>query len=109
MNHFGLGATCRPSRGAVRPAAAAALLLAGLLGMGMDAAEAATAVHKCSENGVVSFQNTPCRPEEAGPRPTAAQLNAERQRKLRQQGAAASSVQAPAAAPVAASQARSKR
>jgi hypothetical protein len=96
MNRFGLRAMCCPARGSIHPMAAA-VVLACLCAAGT--AEAATAVHKCSENGVVSFQNTPCRPEEAGPRPTAAQLNAERQRKLRQQGAAASSVQAPAAAP----------
>jgi hypothetical protein len=81
-------------------------VLAGLLATWSTApAEAATPVYKCSENGVVTFQNMPCRSEEPGARPTAAQLNAERQKKLRQQAAAASSAQrqAPAAAPVAAS------
>lgn len=93
-----------------RVQATAATMLAGLWTMGAPA-EAATAVHKCSENGVVTFQNMPCRPDEPGARPTAAQLNAERQKKLRQQAGAASSAQrqAPVAAPVAASQARPRR
>jgi hypothetical protein len=102
MNHFRLRAACPASRGSSRPAIAV-IALAVLLATAT--AEAATPVHKCSENGVVTFQNTPCRPDDPGARPTAAQLNAERQKKLRQQGAAASSAQhqQPAAAPVATS------
>jgi hypothetical protein len=108
MNCFRLRATCRSARGSTC-FAAAGIVLAGLLATA--SAEAATAVHKCSENGVVTFQSMPCRPDEPGARPTAAQLNAERQKKLRQQAGAASSAQrqVPAAAPAAASQARTKR
>ena len=61
--------------------------------------QAAPPVHKCTTDGVVSYQSTPCRVAgEPSPRPTAAQLNAERQKKLRQQAAASAPVQPSAAA-----------
>lgn len=96
MNHFRVQAT-------------AAFVLVGLLTMGQaQPTRVASPVHKCTDsNGEVTFQNTPCRPEEPGARPTAAQLNAERQKKLRQQAAAASSAQ-PAAPLAAAPQGRFK-
>ena len=104
MKHFRQRATGRSAPG-LRGAAA------GLLALGCWSATAsfaaATPVHKCTENGVVTFQNIPCKPEEAGTRPTAAQLNAERQKKLREK--AASDSAARTAAPVAASAALPKR
>lgn len=107
MKHFRWRAAGRSAHRRVR-AAAAAVVLACLSATPSFAA--VTPVHKCTENGVVSFQNTPCRPEEPGARPTAAQLNAERQQKLRQQAGAANSAQRqpPAAASAAPSQARKR-
>jgi hypothetical protein len=78
-----------------RVQATAAMVFASLWLMG--AAQAGTAVHKCTENGVVTFQSMPCRTDSPGPRPTAVQLNAERQKKLRQQAEAASSATQPPA------------
>jgi hypothetical protein len=74
------------------------LILVGCLGATVSFA-AVTPVHKCTENGVVTFQNMPCRPDEPGARPTPAQLNAaERQKKQQQrQKAASDSTQAPSA------------
>jgi hypothetical protein len=83
MKHFRLRAAGRSVR---RPAAAATLALACLSGAPSFAA--VTPVHKCIENGVVTFQNTPCRPEDPGVRPTPAQLNAERQKTLREKAEA---------------------
>jgi hypothetical protein len=100
MNQFRPRAACRSPRKPILPAVAAmfACLFAAA------SAEAVTPVHKCTVDGVVSFQSTPCRASEPGPRPTVAQLNAERQKKLNQQAGAASSVQrqVPTTAPVAA-------
>ena len=98
MNHFRVQATV-------------AFVLVGLSISGKaQPTRVATPVHKCTENGVVTFQNTPCRPDDPGARPTAAQLNAERQKKLRQQAAAASSAQTqpPVAASAVASQGRKR-
>lgn len=83
MKHFGLRAAGHSGHG---PAAAATLALACLAGAPSFAA--VTPVHKCLENGVVSFQNTPCRPGDPGTRPNAAQLNAERQKALREKAEA---------------------
>lgn len=89
------------------PIAVAAVLLACLSATAVFGA--VTPVHKCTENGVVTFQNTPCRPDEPGARPTAAQLNAaERQKKQRQKAASDSAQQQPAAASAASAPRRSK-
>ena len=106
MKHFRLRAAVRSVHG---PAAAATLALACLSGAPSFAA--VTPVHKCIENGVVTFQNTPCRPEDPGARPTPAQLNAERQKALREKAEAdrrRAASAATSAAP-AASAARPKR
>ena len=107
MNHCRARATGRPSR---KPAqgAAAAFVLACLWASASFAA--VTPVHKCTENGVVTFQNMPCRPDEPGARPTPAQLNAaERQKKQRQKAASDSAQQQAPAAASAASAAPPKR
>ena len=101
MNPIRHGTPAGTARWRVR-AAAGAIALAGLGPTGSFGA--VTPVHKCTENGVVTFQNMPCKPEEAGTRPTAAQLNAERQKKQRQKAASdAAARQQPAAAASAAS------
>ena len=46
--------------------------------------KAATNVYKCTLNGVVTYQSDPCPTGKPGKQPTIEQLNAERQRKLKQ-------------------------
>ena len=48
------------------------------------APEAGTPVYKCSKNGSVTYQNDPCPTDEPRKLPTVEQLNAERQKKLRE-------------------------
>ena len=60
-----------------------ALLLAALL-ISVSVL-AGTPFNKCSVNGSVTYQSTPCPSNEVRPRPTVEQLNAERQKKLNQQ------------------------
>jgi len=50
---------------------------------------ASAQLYKCAVNGSVTYQNTPCPPGEARPPPSVDQLNAERRRKLTQNGKAA--------------------
>lgn len=46
--------------------------------------EAATSLFKCTMNGSVTYQNTPCPASEPRKAPTVEQLNAERRKKLRE-------------------------
>ena len=48
------------------------------------APEAATSLFKCTLNGSVTYQNTPCPASEPRKAPTVEQLNAERRKKLRE-------------------------
>lgn len=74
---------------------ALARLTVALLAMGTCSAVAQ--LHKCIDNGGVTYQNTPCPASEPRHRPTVDQLNAERQKKLAQaRAAAASAAAAPA-------------
>lgn len=52
--------------------------------------KAATAVFKCTNNGTVTFQDGPCQVGEPRKTPTVDQLNADRQRQLREVPAAPS-------------------
>ena len=61
MSHLRLRAM-RPLAPTPVQAPAAVILLACLCATASFAA--VTPVHKCSENGVVTFQNMPCRPDE---------------------------------------------
>jgi hypothetical protein len=93
MNDHRSGAKSHP---APTPVRAAALIMLGCL-WATASSGAVTPVHKCTENGVVTFQNMPCRPDEPGARPTPAQLNAaERQKKQQRQKAASDNAQQPA-------------
>ena len=106
MSHLRLRATSHPGPAPVQ-SRAAVILLACLCATASFAA--VTPVHKCTENGVVTFQNMPCRPDEPGARPTPAQLNAaERQKKQQRQKAASDSAQQPPAAAASAAPKRSK-
>lgn len=59
-------------------------------------AAAAPPVFKCTVDGAVTYQHTPCAPAgERAASPTAQQLNAERQKKLRQAASAASASSPP--------------
>ena len=60
------------------------LTMALALLMSAFALKAATNVYKCTINGVVTYQSDPCPTGEPGKQPTIEQLNAERQRKLKQ-------------------------
>lgn len=60
--------------------------------------EAARPVFKCTVNGSVTYQNDPCPSGEPRKAPTVEQLNAERQKALRQAASAAAA--SPASAPV---------
>lgn len=55
-----------------------------------SAPSAATPINKCTLHGEVTFQTGPC-PVAGGPRPTVAQLNAARQKRLAQDKARAAS------------------
>ena len=48
--------------------------------------EAASPVFKCTSHGAVTYQSSPCPSGEARPPPTVEQLNAERQKRLREAG-----------------------
>lgn len=75
-----------------------------VLGLGPDSS--AGAIYKCKVQGTVTYQSSPCPAAEPLQRPTLAQLNAERQKKLREQAlekaaqgsglAAASAITSPA-------------
>lgn len=64
-------------------------LAVALLAMGLP--NAAAQLHKCVDNGAVTYQNMPCPASEPRQRPTLDQLNADRQKKLAQARAAAAS------------------
>lgn len=55
-------------------------------------------VHKCTDNGSIIYQNTPCAPTEPRKQPTVEQLNAERKKNLTEANDAAT--RSPAARPV---------
>lgn len=78
------------------PLGAIAVLLAFALVPTLPAA--APTVFKCTVDGAVTYQSTPCPSGEARPAPTAEQLNAARRKKLQQ---AASAPVAPDAVPAA--------
>jgi len=73
-------------------------LAVAMLAMGLTDAKAQ--LHKCIDNGAVTYQNMPCPASEPRQRPTLDQLNADRQKKLAQaRAAAARASAAPADAP----------
>lgn len=57
----------------------------------------AAPIYKCTIDGALSYQRDPCPPAEKSASPTVQQLNAERQRKLREAAKAASAASASAA------------
>lgn len=61
-------------------------VLAGLVAvlMAPPMPEAATSLFKCTINGSITYQNTPCPASEPRKAPTVEQLNAERRKKLRE-------------------------
>lgn len=72
-------------------------MLAGLACLAaVQAAQGASAVHKCIVGGSVTFQSTPCAVDKPARRPTPEELNAERRK--RQADTAAPAASAPAAA-----------
>lgn len=72
------------------------IALAGLAmaALAMGPPSVAAQLHKCVDNGAVTYQNTPCPASEPRQRPTVDQLNADRQKKLAQARAAAASATA---------------
>ena len=58
--------------------------------------EAATPVFKCTTQGSVTYQSSPCPTSEVRPPPTVEQLNAAQQKKLREAGKAPAAQAAPA-------------
>jgi Excalibur calcium-binding domain len=87
------------------PAGARLRTLIALAGLAMAALAmgppgVAAQLHKCVDNGAVTYQNTPCPASEPRQRPTVDQLNADRQKKLAQaRAAAASAAPAPTDSP----------
>ena len=71
------------------PAILLAFLLAPL------SLEAASPVFKCTINGSVAYQNSPCPSGESRKPPTVEQLNADRQKRLQQAGNAPTATPAP--------------
>ncbi len=73
----------------------ASLVLGLLLAV---ASTSAAAANKCMIDGTVTFQQAPCPAEEAGPRPSIQQLNAEAKKRAASASASVSAA-APASAP----------
>lgn len=57
-------------------------------------------IHKCQVNGATVYQQVPCPPDEARRQPTAAELNAERKRRLAQAASEAASANSPPRIPL---------
>lgn len=66
-------------------------------GLWGPAAGAAPGIHKCVVDGAVTYQQDPCTRSGARQAPTVAQLNAERQRRLRETAMAPAAASAPLA------------
>lgn len=73
------------------------LAMAALLGLTPPAV--AGQFYKCTSNGSVTYQNTPCAVEEKRRQPTVDELNAERRKMLAQESASPSAPQAAAGLP----------
>lgn len=88
-------AMCDPAM--LRAVATTVLLATAMASLGVGAA---TSIYKCTTSGKVTYQSDPCSSGVARKLPTVEQLNAERQRKLRQATGATTAVPLPVRTPV---------